>query len=518
MKNKSLKKILIVILLLVLVSLILLFIDKSSYKDYTRNYFYFDTYINVKVNTVKSEREMNDIFNDIDYLYDSYHKLTDAFDSYDGIVNVYYLNNNLNNNENIEIDTRLANIIKLGIDFYDTTDGLFNVAAGNLTIKWKEFIDSCNTLPSTEELNVNTNINDIKLDGNNYSKSNDVKLDLGGIAKGYVTELVGRYLEENDIHSYIINAGGNVMVGKAYNKDTFLVGITSPDNKDDMFTKVKVNNLSIVTSGSYQRYCTLDGINYNHIINPITKYPSNYMKSVTVVGKSSILADIYSTYLFLLPVEDGLKIVNNNPDIEAIWYVDKDIESKLKQIQELEETLKKAIKLKEIVFQYYARLNSLYHTEDFTEFDKIWLAYDFIKRHISFANEATRYENGRQVLYNPNNRYDFVSEPLGTYQHKKGVCEGQARFMQALLNNQYFKSDTVAINGVCPLGNHVWVGSVVNNQLYQTCLTMAGPFKDLGIKGYVPDVSEVYPKIYGTSSLSNQELMQIQSHIKRLRK
>ena len=99
MKNKSLKKILIVILLLVLVSLILLFIDKSSYKDYTRNYFYFDTYINVKVNTVKSEREMNDIFNDIDYLYDSYHKLTDAFDSYDGIVNVYYLNNNLNNND-----------------------------------------------------------------------------------------------------------------------------------------------------------------------------------------------------------------------------------------------------------------------------------------------------------------------------------------------------------------------------------------------------------------------------------
>ena len=156
-----------------------------------------------------------------------------------------------------------------------------------------------------------------------------------------------------------------------------------------------------------------------------------------------------------------------------------------------EETLKKAIKLKEIVFQYYTRLNSLYHTEEFTEFDKIWLAYDFIKRHISFANEATRYENGRQVLYNPNNRYDFVSEPLGTYQHKKGVCEGQARFMQALLNNQYFRSDTVAINGVCPLGNHVWVGSVVNNQLYQTCLTMAGPFKDLSIKGYVPDENEV---------------------------
>lgn len=180
--------------------------------------------------------------------------------------------------------------------------------------------------------------------------------------------------------------------------------------------------------------------------------------------------------------------------------------------------LQNAIKLKEIVFQYYMRLNSLYHIEDFSEFDKVWLAYDFIKRHITFATEATRYENGRQVLYNPNNVYDWVSEPLGTYQHKKGVCEGQARLMQALLNNQYFISDTVAINGTCPLGNHVWVGSVIDDKLYQTCLTMAGPFKDLQTKGYVPDDSEIYPKLYESSTLSNNELLQIQSHIKRLRK
>lgn len=324
MKTKNVKIILIVILLLVLSSLILLLIDKNSYKNYSRSYFYLDTYINIKVYTTKNEKEMNDIFNDIDYLFDSYHKFTDAFNEYDGIINVYYLNNKLANNEGIEIDKRLSSIIKLGMDYYDITNGLFNIASGNLTIRWKNFIEECDRLPSDNELDVNINIDDISLDNDVYTKKNDVKLDLGGMVKGYVTELVGNYLEEENIHSYIINAGGNVMVGKAYNKDTFLVGITSPDNKDDMFTKVKVNNLSIVTSGSYQRYCTLDGINYNHIINPITKYPSNYTKSVTVVGKSSILADIYSTYLFLLPVEDGLKIVNNNPDIEAIWYVDKD--------------------------------------------------------------------------------------------------------------------------------------------------------------------------------------------------
>ena len=93
MKTKNVKIILIVILLLVLSSLILLLIDKNSYKNYSRSYFYLDTYINIKVYTTKNEKEMNDIFNDIDYLFDSYHKFTDAFNEYDGIINVYYLNN-----------------------------------------------------------------------------------------------------------------------------------------------------------------------------------------------------------------------------------------------------------------------------------------------------------------------------------------------------------------------------------------------------------------------------------------
>lgn len=180
--------------------------------------------------------------------------------------------------------------------------------------------------------------------------------------------------------------------------------------------------------------------------------------------------------------------------------------------------LEDAIRLKEIVFNYYTRLNSLYHTEYFTDFDKVLLTYDFIKRHISFAGEATRTLNGKQILYNPNNIYDWVSQPLGTYQHKRGVCEGQARLMQALINNPYFRSDAVTIDGTCPLGNHAWVGTVINNHLYQTCLTMAGPFKDLEARGYVPDSNQIYPRLYESSSLSTTELLQIQSHIKRLKK
>ena len=197
---------------------------------------------------------------------------------------------------------------------------MFGFLLGNI-VNFVVFSDGSS---SNKELDVNINIDDIKLDNNKYTKYNDIKLDLGGIAKGYVTELVGNYLEDNNINNYIINAGGNVKVGKAYNKEYYVVGITNPDNTSNIFTKVNINNLSVVTSGNYQRYCDIDNIRYSHIINPITKNPSNYMKSVTVITKSSLLADIYSTYLYLLPVDKGLEVVNKTSDIEAIWYIDKD--------------------------------------------------------------------------------------------------------------------------------------------------------------------------------------------------
>lgn len=322
MKEKKIRKILIIILLLILLSLVLLFIDIDSYKEYTSSYFYFDTYISVKTNTIKSEKEMDNIFDDIDYLYESYHKLTDAFNSYDNLINIYYLNNILEDNQSIELDTRLSTIIKIGLEYYDKTNGLFNIVSGNLTIIWKQYLEKCDSIPSSDELDVNIDINDINLENNLYTKNNGIKLDLGALAKGYVTQLIGEYLEENNINSYIINAGGNVKVGKAYDKSYYVVGITNPDNTSNIFTKVNVNNLSIVTSGNYQRNCIIDNVNYNHIINPNTSYPSNYIKSVTVISSDSLLADIYSTYLFLLPVDQGLEIVNSINDIEAIWYID----------------------------------------------------------------------------------------------------------------------------------------------------------------------------------------------------
>ena len=114
----KIKNIYIGILILILISLILLFIDKNTYKEYSKNYFYMDTYISIKINSTKNKKEMDKIFSDIDYIYSSYHKLTSRYDKYDGLVNVYYLNELLDNDTEVEIDSRLSDIINIGILYY----------------------------------------------------------------------------------------------------------------------------------------------------------------------------------------------------------------------------------------------------------------------------------------------------------------------------------------------------------------------------------------------------------------
>ena len=325
MKKIKKNKILSIIIFLFILAFVLLIIKRVSYVKYEKNYFYLDTYISVRLYSNKTQKEVDEIFNEIDYLYSEYHMLTDKYNSYDGIVNVYYLNEILEDNEEIEIDSRLSNLINEGLKYYEITEGYINIASSNLIDVWKTYSENKDGLPNNSELeSVNINISDISLNGNIFSKKNGIKIDLGAFAKGYITELVGNYLEDIGIDKYLIDAGGNIKVGNNYKKDNYLIGIQNPVDTNKIFTKLNVNNLSIVTSGDYQRYYEYEGIRYNHIIDPYTKYPSSKFRSVTVVSKNSFLADIYSTYLFLIDLDEGLEMVNSNDDIEAIWYIDND--------------------------------------------------------------------------------------------------------------------------------------------------------------------------------------------------
>lgn len=291
--------------------------------EHSKNIMKMDTYINIKL--YSKNKKVDKILNDVESIYNKYDILADAYTKYDNVINVYYLNNVLKVNKEITISKELADLIQYGIDVYNNTNGLVNIAMGNVTGVWKKYINEGTEIPSEKELNnLNININDIVLEGNKFLKKSDVKLDLGSITKGYVTEEVGNYLESKKIDKYLINAGGNVKVGKSYKDGKYVIGIENPNDTNKMYKKINVENKSVVTSGDYQRYYEVNGIRYNHIINPKTRFPANNVKSVTVICDNSKDADMYSTYLFLLSLEEALNYVNNKDNLEAVFYVNED--------------------------------------------------------------------------------------------------------------------------------------------------------------------------------------------------
>ena len=145
-----------------------------------------------------------------------------------------------------------------------------------------------------------------------------VNIDLGAIVKGYVTEKAGNYLENIGIDYYLINAGGNVKAGKS-NKGYYNIGIASPINQNETFEIVKGENISVVTSGGYERFYEYEGVLYHHIIDPNTKYPANNTKSVTVIGKNSGVCDALSTIIFLMDVDEGKEFIKDY-DVDVIWF------------------------------------------------------------------------------------------------------------------------------------------------------------------------------------------------------
>lgn len=313
----------IVLIIISILSLILIYLyTQNIEKEYSKSMFYMDTYINIKIYT-NDAKKANKALKEAEHIYSEYHKLTDRYNEYKNINNIYTINNNVSKDEYLKIDSKLYELINYSKTLYQKSNGKIDITMGNVIDIWKSYRESKIGVPTYEELKSVDfkNINKIILKKPNLIKNNNLNLDLGCIAKGYTTEKVGEYFKKNKIKKFLINAGGNVLLGEHYNNQKYKVGLENPSNKNkEIYKIVNVKNKAVVTSGGYERYYEYNGIKYHHIINPETLFPSNYMKSVTVITSDSGYADFLSTTLFLMSVEDGIKYVEALNDVEAIWY------------------------------------------------------------------------------------------------------------------------------------------------------------------------------------------------------
>ncbi len=308
--------------------------SKPKEKYSTYSFDYFDTVTTI-TGYAKSQEEFDKVAEGVLSELSEYHKLFTIYHRFEGLENLCTINElSAGAHRTVTVDRRIIDMLSYAKEMYGETKGTVNIAMGSVLSIWHEYrndgIDDPSTakLPPMEKLmeaSLHTDINQIRIDeaaGTVTLENPMMKLDVGAIAKGYAVEMAARSLEEKGITGYVLNVGGNVRtIGKKGDGTKWTVGIENPDeNAEDAYLAyLELAGESLVTSGSYQRYYVVDGKRYHHIIDPETLMPAEGHISVSVVCKSSAQGDAFSTALFCMSLEDGMALVEQTPEVEAMW-------------------------------------------------------------------------------------------------------------------------------------------------------------------------------------------------------
>lgn len=268
-------------------------------------------------------------------LFNYYHILTDNFEGYKDVNNVFYINENPN--VKLPIRKELYDILKLSEDLKFYTEGYFDISIGLIIDQWKDLLNL--TKPNSEDLSKTLNkvamipvIKDgilLEKDNNDYfiTIKNGVKIDLGAIAKGYVVNLANDIAKKHGFTYYTIKgSSSSVYYGKNSHKDRdfFNIGLSKP--YFDYYGVISVKNTSVTTSGDDVQGVDINKVRYHHIVSPISKKPENYRRMMTVVGVDAAISDALTTALFNMPQDVFDKWIVKNPQSVVFLNTDETIQ------------------------------------------------------------------------------------------------------------------------------------------------------------------------------------------------
>ena len=255
-----------------------------------------------------------------------YHQLFDIYHDYEGVQNLKTVNDMAGIGP-VKVDAAIIDLLTDCREYYDLTGGRVNVSMGSMLRLWHEArndgINDPNNakLPDMAELEKaaeHMSFDSVQIDpeaSTVYITDPEVKLDVGAVAKGWSAQRIA----EKAPTGFLISIGGNVCATgpKTESGTPWVIGVQNPDGEGYLHT-LNVTGGSFVTSGDYQRCYTVDGKIYHHIIDPDTRMPAAYWRSVTIICDDSGLADALSTALFLLPRAEGQALLDAC-GAEAMW-------------------------------------------------------------------------------------------------------------------------------------------------------------------------------------------------------
>ncbi len=321
-------------------------------KSYSKSFIaYMDTYI--RIDYVTDDESLGEqIAVDIEEILAKYHDLTNNYDEPNDDMyspNIYDIN--LSIGQKLEIHKDLYDILVLSEEIKTLTDGYFDIGIGKLVDLWKDEINYgyenntmteaafTNVVTASEALDFSDNVITLSEESGSYyieTAGQNLKLDLGAIAKGYATEKIKAYLHEQEITYFMINSGTSSFVfGQNMNRDTGLyhIGLENPLSSGVAYGVVYVNDTSLTTSGNFIQYVLYEGLRYHHIVSPITKVPMQYYHTLSLIAEDAGVLDALSTALFSMSPETlqswleehqtdlGLEIISYNYDESVTTYL-----------------------------------------------------------------------------------------------------------------------------------------------------------------------------------------------------
>ncbi|RDV28175.1 FAD:protein FMN transferase [Alteromonas aestuariivivens] len=229
--------------------------------------------------------------------------------------------NRLAANEDVVVSEEMFNLIRYANKISQQTGGAFDITFASVG-----FLYNYRAAQRPDEQTINANLDAInyrhlELDEHNSSirfRHPNVKIDLGGIAKGHAVDKAVDQLITMGIEHAMVTAGGDTrLLGDRLGRP-WMVGIRDPRNPDRQAVMLPLSDIAISTSGDYERYFEEEGQRYHHIISPKTGKSTYEVQSVSILGPSSTTNDALSTSVFVLGVQAGIDLINQIPEVEAI--------------------------------------------------------------------------------------------------------------------------------------------------------------------------------------------------------
>lgn len=283
------------------------------------NGFKLNTYVQIDSYTSVSKNTLTEALNLCDYYENIFSRTKEDSEL-----------SKVNSNQTTDISKEMYELVSAGLEYAALSNGAFDITIGSVSRLWDFTTESPKVPDSGRIAEALTHVDYTRVsvsdngDGTySISMPDDVILDLGAVAKGYIADKIKDFLEENGVKRAIINLGGNVLcIGKKTNTDNFGIGVRKPfAANNEVLVALSVDDSSVVSSGNYERYFYADdGTFYHHILNPATGYSyDNDLSDVTILSKDSLTGDCLSTTCFCLGLDDGMKLIESLDGIEAVF-------------------------------------------------------------------------------------------------------------------------------------------------------------------------------------------------------